>query len=115
VNGRFAGEHEGGNTPFRFDITPYLKTGANTITLRAWDPPTDRSHPAREAVLGAEVARHLLHSDIRHLAANGCKWSNGVKWGQPDTTGSHFYPNGQTALPPSRFYSLQHRPSLHKA
>lgn len=45
VNGRFAGEHEGGNTPFRFDITPYLKTGANTITLRAWDPPADRSIP----------------------------------------------------------------------
>lgn len=45
VNGRFAGEHEGGNTPFKFDITPYLKTGANTIALRAWDPPEDRSIP----------------------------------------------------------------------
>ena len=45
VNGRSAGEHEGGNTPFRFDITPLLKTGANVITLRAWDPPTDRSIP----------------------------------------------------------------------
>jgi beta-galactosidase/beta-glucuronidase len=45
VNGRAAGEHEGGNTPFRFDITPMLKAGANVITLRAWDPPTDRSIP----------------------------------------------------------------------
>lgn len=45
INGRFAGEHEGGNTPFRVDITPFLKTGANAITLRAWDPPADRSIP----------------------------------------------------------------------
>lgn len=45
VNGRMAGEHEGGSTPFRFDITPHLKPGANTITLRAFDPPEDRAIP----------------------------------------------------------------------
>ncbi|MBI4892072.1 MAG: beta galactosidase jelly roll domain-containing protein [Acidobacteria bacterium] len=45
VNGKAAGEHEGGGTPFRFDVTPLLQPGANTITLRAWDPPTDRSIP----------------------------------------------------------------------
>lgn len=45
VNGRMAGEHEGGSTPFRFDITPLLKAGANTVTVRAWDPPEDRSIP----------------------------------------------------------------------
>ncbi|WP_394766668.1 glycoside hydrolase family 2 protein [uncultured Paludibaculum sp.] len=45
VNGRNAGSHEGGNTPFRFDITPFLKVGANTVTVRAWDPPTDRAIP----------------------------------------------------------------------
>lgn len=45
VNGRSAGSHEGGNTPFQFDITPLLKTGANTVTVRAWDPPTDRAIP----------------------------------------------------------------------
>src|SRR5512132_1682571 len=39
VNGNAAGEHEGGNTPFRFDITPLLKSGANVITVRAEDPP----------------------------------------------------------------------------
>lgn len=45
VNGKSAGGHEGGNTPFRFDVTPLLKAGANTLTVRAWDPPTDRAIP----------------------------------------------------------------------
>jgi beta-galactosidase/beta-glucuronidase len=45
VNGQLAGSHEGGNTPFQFDITPLLKTGGNTVTVRAWDPPTDKSIP----------------------------------------------------------------------
>lgn len=45
VNGRHAGGHEGGNTPFGFDITALLKTGPNTVTVRAWDPPTDRAIP----------------------------------------------------------------------
>ena len=45
VNGQLAGSHEGGNTPFQFDITPLLKTGDNAITVRAWDPPTDKLIP----------------------------------------------------------------------
>jgi len=45
VNGQLAGSHEGGNTPFVFDVTPILKPGANTITVRAWDPPTDKLIP----------------------------------------------------------------------
>ncbi|MBI2680164.1 MAG: glycoside hydrolase family 2 [Candidatus Solibacter usitatus] len=45
VNGRLAGRHEGGNTPFQFDITPLLKAGSNALTVRAEDPPTDRYIP----------------------------------------------------------------------
>ncbi|MCX6622064.1 MAG: glycoside hydrolase family 2, partial [Acidobacteria bacterium] len=45
VNGRFAGEHEGGNTPFQFDISPLLEKGGNVLVVRAEDPPTDRSIP----------------------------------------------------------------------
>lgn len=45
VNGNAAGSHTGGQTPFSFDITPLLVSGSNTITVRAEDPPTDRSVP----------------------------------------------------------------------
>jgi len=45
INGRLAGRHEGGNVPFQFDITDLLKPGANTVTVRAEDPPTDRYIP----------------------------------------------------------------------
>ncbi len=45
INGQAAGEHEGGNTPFRFDITGLLRPGQNTVVVRAWDPPEDRSIP----------------------------------------------------------------------
>jgi len=45
VNGKLAGSHEGGMTPFTFDVTPLLKPGANTVAVRAHFPPTDRSIP----------------------------------------------------------------------
>jgi beta-galactosidase/beta-glucuronidase len=45
VNGRLAGGHEGGHTPFVFDVTDLVKAGQNTVTVRAEDPPTDRSIP----------------------------------------------------------------------
>ncbi|MEZ5355389.1 MAG: glycoside hydrolase family 2 TIM barrel-domain containing protein [Bryobacteraceae bacterium] len=45
VNGQLAGSHTGGNTPFRFDITPLLTPGSNTVVVRAEDPPTDRTIP----------------------------------------------------------------------
>ena len=45
VNGQLAGSHEGGNTPFSFDVTSLLKPGANTIAVRAWDPPEDKLIP----------------------------------------------------------------------
>ena len=46
VNGEFAGTHEGGHTPFSFDITPHLTSGAQqTLTLRVHDPLTDQTIP----------------------------------------------------------------------
>lgn len=37
VNGQFLGENEGGHTPFHFVISPYLREGENTITVRVED------------------------------------------------------------------------------
>lgn len=45
VNGRLAGEHEGGHTPFRFEIGSHVRPGPNVITVRVEDPPTDRYIP----------------------------------------------------------------------
>lgn len=45
VNGHYLGGHEGGSAPFAFDITERLKAGTNVLTVRAEDPPTDRSIP----------------------------------------------------------------------
>lgn len=38
VNGVSLGRHEGGFTPFGFDITEVLKKGGNTLRVRVWDP-----------------------------------------------------------------------------
>ncbi|HZU25734.1 MAG TPA: glycoside hydrolase family 2 TIM barrel-domain containing protein [Bryobacteraceae bacterium] len=45
VNGHRAGEHEGGNTPFRFDITDLLEADGNELTVQVEDPPQDRFIP----------------------------------------------------------------------
>ncbi|MCC6265033.1 MAG: glycoside hydrolase family 2 [Bryobacterales bacterium] len=45
INGILAGAHEGGNVPFRLDITSLVSKGANRITVRVEDPPSDRSIP----------------------------------------------------------------------
>jgi beta-galactosidase/beta-glucuronidase len=44
VNGQLAGTHRGGNSPFVLDVTDLL-AARNTITVRAWDPSTDRTIP----------------------------------------------------------------------
>jgi beta-galactosidase/beta-glucuronidase len=38
VNGQPVGEHEGGYTPFEFDITDLLAAGDNVVTVRVDDP-----------------------------------------------------------------------------
>jgi len=45
VNGKLAGKHEGGNTPFVLEITALVDRGSNTLVVRAEDPPTDRYIP----------------------------------------------------------------------
>ncbi|MCM1150992.1 MAG: beta-galactosidase [Alistipes sp.] len=51
VNGVNVGRHEGGYTPFEFDITEALRKGGNTLRVRVWDP-TDAGHQPR----GKQVA-----------------------------------------------------------
>ncbi|MHB8900654.1 MAG: glycoside hydrolase family 2 protein [Thermoguttaceae bacterium] len=46
VNGKLAGEHQGGYDPFSIDITPFLQEGANELSVAVWDP-TDSSYQPR--------------------------------------------------------------------
>lgn len=39
INGTYVGYHEGGYTPFAFDITPHIVAGNNTIAVRLDNPP----------------------------------------------------------------------------
>ena len=46
VNGKMVGSHEGGHTPFCFNITPYLNENAEQVlTLRVYDPLQDITIP----------------------------------------------------------------------
>jgi len=40
VNGKLAGKHEGGYTPFTFDIGSFVKAGQNELAVRVTDPAT---------------------------------------------------------------------------
>ncbi|HYE64410.1 MAG TPA: hypothetical protein VD966_02435 [Pyrinomonadaceae bacterium] len=39
VNGKSVGTHEGGYTPFSFDLTEAVRTGSNELVVRVLDPP----------------------------------------------------------------------------
>ncbi len=43
INGKSAGQHEGGFLPFTFEIEKLIKPGANEIAVRVTDPDNDKS------------------------------------------------------------------------
>ena len=45
VNNTSVGKHEGGYTPFCFDITDALQKGSNKLTVRVWDPTNNGPQP----------------------------------------------------------------------
>ena len=45
INGRYVGDHEGGYTPFSFDITDFLSGSAGEIVVRVEDDPQDLAKP----------------------------------------------------------------------
>jgi Glycosyl hydrolases family 2, sugar binding domain/Glycosyl hydrolases family 2 len=63
VNGRSIGTHEGGYTPFTFDITDALHAGANELAVRVIDPPMDE----RE---GRARFPTMLYNEIPHGKQN---------------------------------------------
>jgi hypothetical protein len=43
LNGQYLGAHEGGYTPFIFDISRQIRVGDNSLVVRVIDPPRDRT------------------------------------------------------------------------
>ena len=52
------GEHEGGYTPFSFDVTELLRDGHRVLTVRAYDNPLDLEQPRGKQ--DWEVTPHLI-------------------------------------------------------
>ncbi|WP_424492413.1 glycoside hydrolase family 2 protein [Salinimicrobium sp. GXAS 041] len=48
------GSHSGGYAPFSFDITPFLKTGGQNLTVRVWDPSNEGPQPRGKQVKDPE-------------------------------------------------------------
>lgn len=76
VNGQKVGEHEGGYTPFSFDVTTAVEPGANELLVRVVDPPMDeRENRARFP--------SMLYKEIPHGKQNWYVQTGGI-W-QPVT------------------------------
>jgi hypothetical protein len=55
VNGKSAGIHRGGSTPFTLDITPFLNpNGKQEVVLRVWDPSDEGPQPRGKQQLRPE-------------------------------------------------------------
>ncbi len=50
VNDVKVGKHTGGYTPFSFDITPFLKSDKQKLTIKVWDPTADGPQPRGKQV-----------------------------------------------------------------
>ena len=71
VNGRSVGTHEGGYTPFTFDVTDALKAGANELAVRVIDPPMDeKENRARFP--------EMLYNEIPHGKQNWYVQTGGI-------------------------------------
>jgi Glycosyl hydrolases family 2, sugar binding domain/Glycosyl hydrolases family 2/Glycosyl hydrolases family 2, TIM barrel domain len=71
INGKSMGTHEGGYTPFIFDITDMVKPGANELAVRVIDPPMDeKENRARFP--------EMLYNEIPHGKQNWYVQTGGI-------------------------------------
>jgi beta-galactosidase len=87
LNGQWIGYHEGGFTPFAFDVTPFLRAGDNDLRVRIDNPPWGSRNDTIPALAGTdffnytgiiqdlyiEVASqvHVVRADIVPLDTGG--------------------------------------------
>ncbi|HUQ31335.1 MAG TPA: hypothetical protein VM095_04405, partial [Pyrinomonadaceae bacterium] len=71
VNGQKVGEHEGGYTPFDFDVTDRLKPDTNELLVRVVDPPMDE----RE---NRSLFPGMIYNEIPHGKQNWYVQTGGI-------------------------------------
>jgi hypothetical protein len=71
VNGKRIGEHEGGYTPFSFDITNAVKPGANELVVRVVDPPMDEKETSARFP-------QIMYNEIPHGKQNWYVQTGGI-------------------------------------
>jgi len=59
INGRVVGSHEGGYTPFSFDICNAVHSGENEIAIRVVDPPMNETE-------NRELFPEMMYNEIPH-------------------------------------------------
>lgn len=71
VNGISVGTHEGGYTPFSFDITHAVKPGMNQLVVRVIDPPMDEQ-------LNQALCPEMMYNEIPHGKQNWYLQNGGI-------------------------------------
>ena len=90
VNGQEVGHNQGGHVPFQFDIAPYVREGANRLTLRVVDRQDADQPRGKQSVSG-------LPHDIDYYCTTGV-WQ--TVWLEP--------------VPPFRIEEVRITPLAHK-
>jgi Glycosyl hydrolases family 2, TIM barrel domain/Glycosyl hydrolases family 2, sugar binding domain/Glycosyl hydrolases family 2/Domain of unknown function (DUF4982)/F5/8 type C domain len=91
VNGEFAGEHRGNYGAFRFDISPLVRQGKNTLEVQVSNAPNEGIAPlsADFTFFGGLYRQvRLIATDSVHIDA-GNYASSGVFWSQRKVTRQH--------------------------
>lgn len=63
LNGELVGSHEGGYTPFSFDVSYFVRSGVNELALRVIDPPVDEAQ-------NQQLFPDMLYNEIPHGKQN---------------------------------------------
>jgi hypothetical protein len=71
VNGKRVGAHEGGYTPFEFDVTDAVKPGGNQLVVHVIDPPMDEKE-------GKARFPEMLYNEIPHGKQNWYVQTGGI-------------------------------------
>jgi Glycosyl hydrolases family 2, sugar binding domain/Glycosyl hydrolases family 2/Glycosyl hydrolases family 2, TIM barrel domain len=71
VNGMKVGSHEGGYTPFSFDLSDFVNDGDNELAIKVIDPPMDEKQ-------NLELFPEMLYNEIPHGKQNWYIQNSGI-------------------------------------